>query len=262
MKKLRLTLPVLAAFLALTLVLSGCNDREDTRQYINTIGVVFTNDLEVVFDELYVYPGSLADMGPDFIKNTKNNVKVGSYGVTLEREASYSVWLKDRRGGSYEYENVPLENADHAIISYDAEQEMLTLTIHHFQGGSTLVEGRFVPPDDAPEYDQVPLTTKESYAFDIVNSMGNDLEFISMREANDQYKGEVELYLRPLTTGSKATVSGKLGEEDTEITEWVLYVETTDDRKYTSEMTFDPWTTKSIELTLKSGNLILETEAD
>lgn len=260
MKKLRITLPVLAVFLAFFFILAGCDKREDTRQYINTIGVVFTNDLETVFDELYVYEGSLADMGPDFIKNTKNNVKVGSYGVTVERHSSYSVWLKDRNGGSYEFQSAPLENADHAVISYDAEQKMLTLTIHHFTGGTEVVEGRYVPPGDAPEYDQVPMKTRESYSFEVQNDMGNDLEFISMREAGDQYKGEVELYLKPLTTGSKATISGKLGEEDTEITEWVLYVETVDGRNYTSADTFDPWTAETITLSLEGGKLILDTE--
>lgn len=250
--KSKRALLLLAPALVLAVFLGGCDKREDTRQYVETIGVVFTNDIDVVFQELYVYPGDISEMGPDFIKNSGGITKVGSYGVTVEVSPSYNVWLKDRDGGSYEFEKVELDNADLAIISYDKK---LLLTIQHHDGGNEVVEGRYIFPGDAPDHSQVPLKNRASYSFEVQNDTGSELAMISMREASDQYKGEVELYIKTLADGKSIGISGKLDEEDTDITEWVLHIETADGDSYTATEPFDPWEVKEIILTLKDGKL-------
>lgn len=253
-KQLKLT-ALVAVMAAVLIILSGCgDDRHDTRKYVDTIGVVFTNDLDNVFQELYVYPGGIDEMGQDFIKNSKGNTKVGSYGVTLEVSASYNVWLKDRNGGSYEFNGVRLANADHAVISYD---EDLYLTISHQDGSTDVVVGHYVYPGDAPDHPQEPLKSLISFKFNVKNETGATLGLISMREADDQRKGEVELHIDDLKDGESESISGKLDEEDGEITEWVISIETADGKAYTSKQSFDPWTAKDITLSLDDGELAL-----
>lgn len=257
MKKIkRLPLLFVAFALVSAMALAGCGDkREDTRKHVDTIGVVFTNDIDTVFHELYVYPGDISDMGEDFIKNTGGIIKVGSYGVTVEVSPSYSVWLKDKNGGSYEFERVTLMNADVAVISYD---KSLTLTVNHRDGSAEEVEGRYVPPGDAPDHSQVPLKKRVSYKFTLENDTGDALRLVSMREAADQYKGEVELHIQTLDDGQTVTIDGKLGEEDTKVTEWVLHVKTMEGNSYTSTESFDPWETEEVVLSIDAGELVLD----
>lgn len=255
MKAKKSILLALVAVMAAGLILAGCgDDRRDTRKYVDTIGVVFTNDLDNVFQELYVYPGGIDEMGQDFIKNSKGNTKVGSYGVTLEVSDTYNVWLKDRNGGSYEFNGVPLVNADHAVISYDKK---LYLTVQHEDGSAEVIEGHYVYPGDAPDHPQEPLKSLVSYKFNVQNETGATLALISMREEDDQRKGEVELHIKDLENEKSAGISGKLDEEDGEITDWVLHIETADGKTYTSKQPFDPWTAKDITLSLEDGELAL-----
>ena len=68
----------------LSLILTGCGKGEDTRQYIDTMGIVFTNNAKEVVNELYVFPIAIdgtsifeQDMGPDLIKNTRQVKRIG-----------------------------------------------------------------------------------------------------------------------------------------------------------------------------------------
>lgn len=258
MNKRRLAALSLIAVLALALLLTGCDKREDTRKYVQTIGVVFTNDLDNAFRELYVYSGTVHDMGEDFIKNKNGIRRVGSYGVTLEVSESYNVWLKDWDGGAYEFEEVALANGDMAVISYD---EALTLTITHQGGGTDVVEGSYVPPGDAPEQPQSDLRREESFKFNVQNDTGEAIVHISMREAANQAKGEVELHLEAVDPGKMVSISQKLDEVDTEIEDWVLQITTGNGKVYVSEDPFYPWDTEEITLTLEDGKLILDVTA-
>ena len=251
-------LAAIALLILPVMFLSACRETKDTRKTIHTIGVVFTNDLNYVFDELYVYDGDVHNMGPDFINNNKREVKVGSYGVTVEEMDSYAVWLRDNHGGVYEFKEVPLQNADVAVISYTDE---LLLTIYHHDGGTEEVVGNYVKPGDAPDQPFNPLDEQASFKFTVTNDSSHDFTFVSMREAAAQGKGEVELYLDTLEAGKSATVSGRLNADDTKITEWVLYVDSADGYSFTSKDPFDPWSTKEIVITDADDGLSFEAVA-
>ncbi len=258
MKMKRKIAAVVAALMAFSILFTGCNQKKDTRQYIHTIGVVIQNDLDYVFDELYVYPAmniENAEMGPDFIQNTRGVTKVGSYGVTVEEADAYMVWVRDENGSVYTFDTVAFENADFGVISFDDD---LFMTVYHRTGGSETVPGEYVSPDDAPDQPYVPLKKRVAYDFTIDNKTNMDFRFISMREADNQNRGEVELFVDTLPAGKSTPISGKLFEEDEDITEWVLHVETTDDTQFTSTNVFDPWTTNTILITQEGDQVSLQ----
>ncbi|MDL2254065.1 hypothetical protein LJC49_08385 [Ruminococcaceae bacterium OttesenSCG-928-I18] len=242
MRKKRILAALMGCVLLLSVLLVGCEKKEDTRQYIRTIGVVVTNDVNNVFEELYIYPNGEHEMGPDHIQSRRGVTRVGSYGATLEESELYDILVRDNRGGVYTFEAIELQNADEAVISYE---EALLLTIHHRGGGTDEVEGQYVSPGDAPDHPQSRLQQRVSYGFTLQNTTETDIVYLTMREAADQDKGDVELYIDTITAGDTVSISGKLSEEDQEITEWVLYMEMANGEYYISE-TFDPWTTESI----------------
>lgn len=259
MKKHKIFAAILVVVFAAVLF-CGCGDkREDTRKYVRTIGVVFTNDIDEVFQELFVYPGSIRDMGEDRIGNAHGVTRVGSYGVTLEVSDSYNVWLKDRDGGSYEFDSVALQNGDMAVITYD---DKLLLTVHHQNGETEIVQGGYVPPGDAPDHPQSDLKREESFKFNVQNNTGGDIIHLSMREAAHQDKGEVELHLDTLKDGKMVSISHKLDEADTEIVDWVLQATASDGKVYVSEDAFSPWDAAELTLTLENGKLLLAVEAE
>lgn len=258
MKKKIITIVCLV--LVFTLVAAGCQkNKEDSRQYINTIGVVFTNELDNIINELYVYPieGDARnsdfgeDMGPDIIKNMNGERRVGSFGTTVEVSENYAVLARDREGGVYYFPNVNLQNYDVGIMSTYEEQFALLLT--HHDGTSEAIVGQYVPPDDAPDHTQNPLKKKVSYKFTITNTSDSELTLVTMREADDPEKGDVELSIDPIAAGKSVTASGDLYEEDQEITNWLLYIETADGESQQLDGTFDPWTVKNIDI-VKTGN--------
>jgi hypothetical protein len=252
-----------ALMLAFALVFTGCQKTEDTRQYIDTIGVVFTNEADSVINELFVFPSPddgtdvfEQDMGPDMIKNTSSAKRVGSYGVTVEAADSYSVIARDRSRGIYHFGNVPLDNVSEAVLTFDGEKPMLS--VYHRNGGAEAIEGEYVATGDAPDHTFVPLKKKASCRFTVKNDTGSDIDFISMLEKDNQDKGEVELYIGTLEAGSSVPVTGKLNEEDQEITEWVLRVDTADGGSTVSEESFDPWNTDNIDISLDGGKITFE----
>lgn len=245
---------VLALFAAGTL--AGCATNKDTRQYTHTIGVVFTNNEAFVFNELFVYPTTTDEMGPDFIQNTKNTTKIGSYGVTVEAANYYNVLLRDEYGGVYRFDDLPLENCDEAVIFYDYKD--LSITINHRGGGSEVIEGRIVEPGDAPDHPHAPLQQQVSFGFQLQNDTDSDLKLITMREATDQQKGDVELYSKILKKGESANITGKLYEEDEAITEWVMYVETSGNQYAVSTNEFDPWRTEKVTITGKGNKFTFD----
>lgn len=240
-------------------VLAGCSSSKDTRQYTHTIGVVFTNDVNFVFNELFVYPTTTDEMGPDFIQNTNNTTKVGSYGVTVEEDNYYNVLLRDERGGVYKFFDLPLENGDIAVIHYDEED--LSITITHRSGGTDVVKGSIADPGDAPDHPQKPLQKLVSFGFKLENTTTKDIKMVTMREAADQEKGDVELYSKVLSAGNTANISGRLYEEDEAITEWVLYIETSENTYAVSQDSFDPWTEEKVTISEKGGKIYFAFES-
>jgi len=251
--KRKLGILFLAVFLS-AVFFAGCQERLDTRQYIDTIGVVITNEVDNVINELYVYPanedGTLSDfteeMGSDLIKNTKKERRVGSFGVTVEKTGSYNILVRDRDGGVYHFENVGLEDADHGVLTFDATVNIPNLSLRHWSGSIENITGRYVPPDDAPDQTQNPLKKTVPYKFNITNDTSAELAFISMREAANPGKGEVELYVEPVPAGKSVSTSGNLFEEDKDITDWVLHIETADGQTFDFPESFDPWQTETI----------------
>ncbi|NLW78946.1 MAG: hypothetical protein GXY32_06000 [Ruminococcaceae bacterium] len=240
---------VLAGLLAATVLLAGCDKREDTRQYVHTIGIVVTNDVDQIFDEMYVYPdGDLHEMGRDCIQNAGGIKRIGSYGATVEESAAYGMTVRDNRGGVYMFETLALYNADHLIISFD-EDGILMVTIRHEDGTTETRTGAYVHPGDALSQPYNPLKEQVAYQFTVQNDSGRNLTFMAMREAEAQSKGEVELYLDELKAGSSTVIQGRLYKEDQEITEWVLYMETDDGEVAVSKTTFDPWTAETVVIT-------------
>ena len=113
MKKRRSIL--LAGAILLSAFLTACNRTVDTRQYVEMFGVVFTNEASDVVHELFAFPSSVdgtdvfeQDMGPDIIKNTRDQRRLGSFGVTLEVvTTSYTVIARDRDRGIYLFRTPP-----------------------------------------------------------------------------------------------------------------------------------------------------------
>lgn len=252
---------LLCLLLAASLLLGGCgkDERRDTREDVHTIGVVITIDVDNTFKELFVYPGSIADMGEDNIRSTKNEVHVGSFGCTVAQSENYSVWLKDRDGGAYEFANVPFQNADHGVITLEGG---LSMALHHTDGTSEEVPGVYIAPGDAPSYSQQPLAQQETFKFNLYNDTGRTLTMVSMREADDPDKGEVELKLDPLESGQYVTISSKLYDHDFDNHEWLLYVKTDAGEAWLSEDTFDPWTAKTVHASVQNGTLVLDVETN
>lgn len=248
MKKRPIMAMMMAGLLVAVVLLAGCDKREDTRQYTHTIGIVVTNDVDQIFDEMYVYPnGDLHEMGRDCIQNAGSIKKIGSYGATVEESDAYGITVRDNRGGVYMFETLALANADHLTISFD-EEGILLVTIRHQDGTTETRTGAYVHPGDALSQPYNPLKEQVAYQFTVQNDSGRSLTFMAMREAEAQKKGEVELFLDTLPAGSSALIQGKLYEEDQEITEWVLYMETDDGEVAVSKTTFDPWTAKTVTI--------------
>ncbi len=253
MKKRTIVLALLSVLLVMSTLLAGCEPQNDTREYVPTIAIVVTNNLDAVFDELYVYPGdgmTSQDMGPNVIQNIHGKHVVGSYGVTLEVADSYTIIVRDNRGRVYKFYEVALQNVDEAVVSFDEE---LLCTVYHRGGGSESIVGEYVIPGDAPDHSYVPLRDRVPYDFVIENDTQKEILFVSMREAEDQDKGEVILNAKPLPAGTVMDANGRMFAEDEEITDWVLYMETTDGEKITFETPFNPWTTDSIVITYANG---------
>lgn len=268
--KRRVWVLLFAALLAVSLFFTGCQKKQDTRrQHMRTIGVVITNDVDYVFEELFVYPSSTDEMGPDFIQNKGGIRKIGSYGVTVEDSGSYNILVRDYGGGVYTFENIPFLDTDHGTIYFgdrssdDPEEWELFITVRSFGGGEETYPGAYVIPGDAPDHPQSPLKERVEYRFTLENTTEYAIRFISMKEFNAQHKGEVELYIRELGAGKTANISGKLIEDDAEITEWALYIEYLDaDGKTVHSLTFDdpfnPWETKKIVVSEDGGKLAME----
>jgi hypothetical protein len=245
---------LILALLILATGLSGCDKREDTRQYVNTIGVVITNDVDILFDELYVYAGDIHEMGEDHIKNSRLETKVGSFGVTVEAGGSYSVVVRDRDGTVYTFNGVPFSNGDLAVITY---LEELMLIVYHRDDSVSEIIGQMVLPGDAPDQPQRELQKRVEFEFALENASGTAISRITMREAADPEKGEVELYIKPLQGGSEVTISARLYEEDVEITEWILCLYFEDGESVRLDEVFDPWTTQRMVISGGGGSFRL-----
>lgn len=245
----------------LSALLVGCQDKHDTRQYVETIGFVLTNEVDSIINEMYVYPNEdgtvdefTEEMGEDLVKNTKKERRVGSFGVTLEVYQGYNILVRDRDGGVYHFENVHLQDADHGILTFDSTQNIPNLELRHWEGDTENITGRYVPPDDAPDHTQNPLRATVNYSLKITNDTDTALTLITMREADDPNKGEVELHIEPLEAGKSATSTGQLYKEDQEVTSWNLYIETQDGEAFDFQEPFDPWSQQTITITGSNGN--------
>jgi len=248
----------------LTIILTGCSSGEDTRQFIDTMGVVFTNDADDVINELYVFPIAIdgtdvleQDMGSDLIKNTGSTRRVGSFGVTIEMlNTGYNVMARDRSQGIYIFENVPLSNVCEAVLTFDRAADLYPLlTIHHKNGGSQVLAGDFIPPHDAPDHAHIPLRKTATLHFNVENNTNKNIVFISIREADHPSKGEVELYIGELKANTSTSLNYRLFEEDKEITDWLLYIQTSTGESIQFEESFDPWETNLITISLEGGSL-------
>jgi len=259
---------VLVFLLSLIVIAAtGCNgnEGEDTRQYIDTIGVVFTNNADDVINELYVFPIAIdgtaileQDMGPDLIKNTGNTRRIGSFGVTIELlHTSYNVMARGRQQDIYVFGGVPLSNICEVVLAYDrGTGGEPTLTVIHRNGSVDVVEGVYLAPGDAPNHTHVPLLRSVSLQFNISNNTNKEITFISIREADHPSKGEVELYIGNLTANRSASVNYRLFEEDQEITEWLLYIETADGESIQFDEAFNPWETTQLVLSMDADKIV------
>ena len=258
-------LSIIGTLVLVSLLFSGCQNKKDTRrQHMRTIGVVITNDVDYVFEELFVYPSSTDEMGKDFIQNKAGIRKIGSYGVTVEDSGSYNILVRDYGGGVYTFNGIPFMNTDHGVIyfgdrsSNKPDEWELFITVYNFGGGEETYPGEYIVPGDAPDHPQSPLKERVEYRFAIENTTERPIRFISMKEYSAQHKGEVELHIRELGAGKTINISGKLIEDDAEITEWVLYLEYLDsDGKTMKSVTFtdpfNPWETKKIVVSEENG---------
>jgi hypothetical protein len=265
---------LVSILIVMTILLSGCDglltmfDRTvDTRQYIDTIGVVFTNEAVDVINELYVFPSSgdgtdvfEQDMGPDMIKNTGEFTRIGSFGVTVEIQGThYNVMARGRQQDIFIFRNVPLTNVCEAVLSFNManwESSNPFLTVYHKNGAVDVVEGRYVAPGDAPLHTHNPLRTEVPIRFTIANSSDHDLMFVSMREADNPDKGEVELYVGLLEAGNSYNVSIRLPAEDEEITEWILNVEVADGVTVVTREVFNPWDIETLTFAMEDNMLV------
>lgn len=257
-------LAVAMALFAILSLFAGCQKKEDTRQYVTTIGVVITNDMNYVFDELYVFTDDEGEWGQDFIKNSKNHTKVGSYGCTVEAGGSYQIVVRTRYGAVYKFGDVPLSNVSEGVITYNPDAEegfQLLITVYHLNGKVDEVYGAIIEPGDAPDHPHVLNQSRISYNFKLENETDVDITRMTMREADAQEKGEVELFLNKIDAGDSATIRGSLYEEDEEITEWVLCIQNEDKTvDVRSENTFNPWETTSIVITEENGRYVFQFE--
>lgn len=255
MRTMKRVAAFLLAITIATVLLSGCDRRVDTRKYVNTIGVVIKNDIDVVFDELYVYPANSDEMGPDFIRNSWIATKIGSYGVTVEDSERYNVWVRDRWGAVFVFEVVSFQNGDFAEISF---QDELVLTVYHMRGGSETVIGVIVEPGDAPDHPFNQSIKMVPFQFTLENRTDKVISFVSMREASALDKGEVELSLENLEAGKTETINRKLEEEDVNITDWILNIVTADGKEYAMTEPFNPWKAKAIVVSLDGEKFMCE----
>jgi hypothetical protein len=257
---------LLAGVLLLSLFLTACNRTVDTRQYVNYIGVVFTNEASDIVHELFAFPSSTdgtdvfeQDMGYDIIKNTRSQRRLGSFGVTLEvTGTSYNVIARDRDRNIFLFQGVPLTNACEAILTNDSGTPVLT--IHHRSGIVDTMRGQAVREGDAPAHTHNPIRRELPIRFTIHNETGEDITFVSMREAANPDRGEVYLFHDDgvLDYEDSAAVNIRLYEEDLVITEWIIYIELEGGRLLLSEDNFNPWETEDLELSIVDGVLILK----
>jgi len=259
MKKIILIALVLT--LIFIVLISGCESErgEDTRQYIDTMGIVFTNDAYEVINELYVFPIAIdgtsifeQDMGPDLIKNTSRIKRIGSFGVTLElQNTSFNVMARDRNQGIYVFGNIPLSNACEMVLSFDhGTISHPVLAIFHRNGEVHAIEGEFVAPGDAPDHAHSPLRRTATIHLTVRNLTDYDLSEISIHEADHPSRGAVELLRGNLAAKSSTSINYRVFEEDTEVTEWLLYVRTEDGVSTLFEEPFNPWEMNVIEIAM------------
>jgi len=263
MKKQLVILILILSLVSVTMI--GCaNNTEDTRQYIDTMGVVFTVETDDIINELYAFPVVIdgtdvleQDMGPDLIKNTSSVRRVGSYGITVEMQrSSYNVMARDRSQGIYIFTDVPLTNVCEAVLTYDRSVGANPiLTVYHKNGGVDVIEGQFIPPHDAPDHAHLPLRRNSTVRFSIKNDTNHDISFISMREADNPGIGEVELFIGTLAAQKTERVQHRIFRDDEEITEWLLYIETSTGETILFNGVFNPWETNEVSIYM-DGNTI------
>jgi len=247
-------------------VLAGCgSEGEDTRQYVDTIGVVFTNNADDIINELYVFPIAIVgtnileqDMGPDLIKNTSSTRRIGSFGVTIElQNTSYNVMARGRQQDIFVFAGVPLTNVCEAVLSFNREVDANpTLTIHHRSGDTNVIVGEHIHPGDAPNHTHMPMSRTETVRFNIRNSTEGSIYFISMREADQPRRGEVELFVGNLSPNALTSVTYRLPEEDMEVTEWLLHIQAPDGTSMTFNEPFNPWETEQIEILMDGDEIV------
>jgi len=266
MKK-HLAILILTACILLISTACESTEGEDTRQYIDAFGVVFTNDADDVINELYVFPISIdgtdvleQDMGHDLIKNTGNIRRIGSFGVTIDTiYSSYNVMARGRQQNIYVFEGVPLSNVCEAVLSHEHKDAggAPLLTIFHRNGAVDVIHGEYLVPGDAPNHAHVPLRKTTTVRFNVANNTENEITFISMREADNPGKGEVELFIGALEASKSTSINYRLFEEDEEITRWLLYIETANGDSIQFEEIFNPWETSRLEFSEYNGILTL-----
>jgi len=258
---------LLVCTVLLTAVLVACGNRTvDTRQYVNYIGVVFTNNASDVVHELFVFPSSTdgtgvfeQDMGYEIIRNTRDQRRYGSFGVTLEVvRTTYNVMARDRERGIYLFQGVPLTNACEAILTADVTG-IPVLTIHHRDGIVDTMRAEPVREGDAPAHTHNPIRRELPIRFTLHNNTGESVTFVTMREAANPDIGEVYLFEDgALDTDDSAAVNIRLYEEDLVVTEWIIYVEFEDGSSMLSEDNFNPWEVEDLELAIVNGKLIFD----
>ena len=255
---------MLAGVILLSVVVMACDRTVDTRQYVNFIGVVFTNEASDLVHELFAFPSSTdgtdvfeQDMGYDIIKNTRDQRRLGSFGVTLEAVGtSYHVIARDRDRGIYLFQNAPLTNACEAILT--ADSGIPVLTIHHRSGIVDTMRGQPIREGDAPAHTHNPIRRELPIRFAINNNTDESITFVSMREAANPDRGEVYLFDDgTLDFEDSANVNIRLYEEDQIITAWIVYVEFEDESSLLSADNFNPWETENLELSVSNGELVI-----
>ena len=242
----------------------GGSRTEDTRQYIDTIGVVFTNEADDVINELYVFPDSLdgtdvfeQEMGPDLIKNTSAVRRVGSFGVTVDVVGThYNVLARDRSQGVYLFQNVPLSNVSEAVLTFESINPRLT--VRHKDGTTNVIEGLHITPGDAPDHTQVPMRRAVTVSITVQNDTDSDITFMSILEADNPDKGEVEAFIGTLEAGKSITIHIRLYEEDEAVTAWLLNIETADGKIAMSDEPFNIWEVGNLDISTIDGMLVYD----
>jgi hypothetical protein len=198
-------------------------------------------------------------MGPDIIKNTRDQRRLGSFGVTLEVvSTTYNVMARDRERGIYLFQGVPLTNACEAILTADAAG-IPVLTIHHRSGIVDTMKAEPVREGDAPAHTHNPIRRELPIRFTLHNNTGESITFVTMREANNPDLGEVYLFDDGILDAEDTfDVNIRLYEEDQVITAWIVYVEFEDGNAMISYGDFNPWETEDLELSIVNGELIIE----